>query len=143
MIIDSSELERVTQELYAREPIFHRSGPGTSRGEFDRMMADDFWEVGASGAKYSRHFVLDTLEHRHKSPVLEQLVVTDFACRCVSADTYLVTYQLLQDGGRRTRRSTLWQHSEDGWKILYHQGTVISEAACVSVDGLTACGKND
>ena len=126
MATDSSQLAHVAQELAAREPIFHRPEFGTSRNDFDQMMASDFWEVGASGQKYSRDFVLDTLEQRHTLPVSESLVVTDFACRRISLDTYLVTYQLEQNGGRMSRRSTLWYSSSSGWKILYHQGTLIS-----------------
>lgn len=126
MTSDLNKLERVTRELAAREPIFHRPEFGTSRNDFDRIMADDFWEVGASGKKYSREFVLDTLEQRHKSPVSEHLTVSDFVCRPVAVDTYLVTYQLEQDGGRLSRRSTLWRLSQEGWKILYHQGTLVS-----------------
>lgn len=123
---DRNHLDDVTQALAAREPIFHRPEFGTTCADFDRMMADDFWEVGASGTKYSREFVLDTLAQRHKSSAPEHLIVSDFVCRPVAADTYLVTYQLEQDGGRLSRRSTLWQYSPDGWKILFHQGTLIS-----------------
>jgi hypothetical protein len=127
MTSEITQLNRVTQELRTREPIFHRPEFGTSRNDFDRMMADDFWEVGASGKKYSREFVLDTLEQRHKSPAFERLTVSDFVCHPIAADTYLVTYQLEQDGSRLSRRSTLWRLFPGGWKILYHQGTLISE----------------
>lgn len=118
-------LDDIARELAAREPIFHRPEFGTTRADFERMMADDFWEVGASGNKYSREFVLDALERRQNDSSPEHLAVSDFACRPVAADTYLVTYQLEQDGGRLSRRSTLWRYAPDGWKILYHQGTLI------------------
>jgi hypothetical protein len=49
----------------------------------------------------------------------------DFGLRRLGPDTYLLTYTLDQ-AGRRTRRSTIWQNSEDGWRILYHQGTIIA-----------------
>ena len=90
------------------------------------MVADDFWEVGASGQKYSRETVLDILEQRHNQPVEENYSVSDFACRRIGPDTYLVTYQLEQENSRLSRRATLWQSSSDGWKILYHQGTLIT-----------------
>jgi hypothetical protein len=93
------------------------------------MMADDFCEVGASGQKYSRALVLDTLEQRAREPVVEHLRVSDFGCRRVAADTYLVTYQLEQAGHRLSRRATLWHRSSEGWKILYHQGTLIAPRA--------------
>lgn len=88
------------------------------------MTADDFWEVGASGKRYSREFVLDALEQRDPAP--EKLAVSDFMCRPIAADTYLVTYLLEQHGGRLSRRSTLWRHAPGGWQILYHQGTLIT-----------------
>lgn len=122
---DQRSMDDVSRELAAREPIFHRPEFGTSRAEFDRMMAEDFWEVGASGNKYSREFVLDVLERRQNDSSTEHLNVSDFACRRIAPYTYLVTYQLEQDGGRLSRRSTLWRHAPDGWKILYHQGTLI------------------
>lgn len=127
MTIDSDQADRVARELAEREPIFHRPPVGTSRSDFDGMMADDFWEVGASGAKYSRELVLDVLERRTASTTSERLLVTEFACRCLAPDTYLVTYRLEQEGGRLSRRASLWQRAEDGWKILYHQGTLISD----------------
>jgi hypothetical protein len=123
---DAQSLERVSRELAAREPVFHRPEFGSSRADFEAMMADDFFEVGASGRKYPREFVLEALELRLRSPVAEKLGVTDFACRQISRDVYLVTYQLEQAHNRLSRRSTLWQRLPGGWKILYHQGTLIS-----------------
>ena len=121
-----TDLQRVTAELAAREPIFHRPEFGTARADFEAMMDDDFFEVGASGKKYSREFVLEALALRDHSAD-EHLVVTDFACRQISGDTWLVTYLLEQAQARMSRRSTLWRHSTRGWKILYHQGTLIAE----------------
>jgi hypothetical protein len=40
-------------------------------------------------------------------------------------DVYLLTYTLIQDEKRRTRRATIWQRTAEGWKIVYHQGTII------------------
>jgi len=121
-------LGEVAQDLGAREPIFHRPEFGTSRADFDRMMAEDFWEVGASGRVYSRDFVLETLPERSHAPTEDHWVLTDFACREVAPQVFLTTYQLEQDGGRLSRRSTLWRYTAEGWKILYHQGTLISAA---------------
>ena len=125
MTAESASLQRVTGELAAREPIFHRPEFGTSRAAFEAMMDDGFFEVGASGKKYSREFVLDALALRDHTA--EHLVVTDFACRQISDDTWLVTYQLEQAHGRMSRRSTLWRLSAQGWKILYHQGTLSAD----------------
>jgi hypothetical protein len=118
----------VLAELRAREPIFHRSELGTTRADFESMTAEDFWEVGASGRRYSRACVLDELERRHSAPYADQWEISDFHCRRLADETYLVTYTLLQNGVRQTRRSTIWQHTAEGWRILYHQGTMVQDA---------------
>ena len=66
----SSELsiEQVTEALAALEPIFHRPEFGTSRADFEAMVAPEFWEIGASGTRYSKAFVFDTLMSWNQSP---------------------------------------------------------------------------
>jgi hypothetical protein len=44
------ELEGVLAELSRREPIFHRPEFGTSRADFERMTAEDYWETGPPDA---------------------------------------------------------------------------------------------
>jgi hypothetical protein len=121
------ELVDILAELSSREPIFHRPEFGTTRADFERMTADDFWEVGASGRRYSRAYVLDELERRHAAPHADVWETRDFHCRRLADDVYLVTYTLLQDNQRLTRRSTIWRCAAEGWKILYHQGTIVED----------------
>lgn len=120
------DLRNVLEELREREPIFHRPELGTSADELDRQMAADYWEVGASGRRYSREFVLATLLERFANPQDDPWETHDFHCRRVGPDTYLLTYTLLQ-GERTTRRLTVWHRASEGWQILYHQGTLVSE----------------
>lgn len=116
--------DRVRSELHALEPIFHHSPPGSDRAEFESFIADDYWEVGASGAVYSREFVLDTVVERHRLPasVDSSLEIQEFVVRHLDGETWLATYELHQ-GERVTRRSTIWQLS-DRWRAIYHQGTI-------------------
>lgn len=124
--MNNSELsiEQATEALIAREPIFHRPEFGTSRADFEAMVAPEFWEIGASGTKYSKALVLDTLESRHSKPVTENYAVADFACQELSQNLYLATYQLYQ-AGRLSQRSTIWRYSSSVWQIVFHQGTLI------------------
>jgi len=92
------------------------------------MTAEDFWETGASGRRYSRSFVLDELERRFSTPHEDVWEARDFCCRGLGENMYLLTYTLLQDRRRLTRRATIWQRAADGWKILYHQGTIVQDA---------------
>jgi hypothetical protein len=118
----------VLDELMRREPIFHRPELGTTRVDFENMTATDFWEVGASGRRYSREYVLEVLEERYEGPHTDAWETAGFHCRRLAEDIYLLTYTLIQGNERKTRRSTIWQQTPEGWKIIYHQGTVFQDA---------------
>jgi len=117
-------LAAVLEELREREPLFHRPELGTTRHDFEAMTDASFWEVGASGRRYSREFILETLEARFPLGEAGHWEIRGFHCAEIAAQNYLVTYTLLQ-GPRVTRRSTLWRRAAAGWKVLYHQGTVV------------------
>ena len=97
-----------------REPIFHHPEFGTTRRDYEAMTDADFWEVGASGRRYSREFVLETLENRAPDPDESKWLTRDFQCREIAADNYLITYTLHQ-GKRVTRRATLWRRTAAGF----------------------------
>jgi hypothetical protein len=118
------ELLAVLEELKLREPIFHHPELGSTRRDYENMTDAEFWEVGASGRRYSREFVLHTLETRAPDPEESKWLTRDFQCREIAPNNYLITYTLFQ-GPRITRRSTLWRRTADGWKVLYHQGTIV------------------
>lgn len=121
-----ADLMPVLEELRRREPIFHTPEFGTTRADFERVTAPGYWEVGASGRRYSREFILLTLE---KNPPADATAVAwqtyDYGLRRLGRDTYLFTYTL-QQTGRLTRRATIWERGSEGWRILYHQGTIVS-----------------
>lgn len=116
----------VLEEVKSREPIFHRPEWGTTTADFENMMVADFWEVGASGRRYSRSYVLAELDRRYKNPGTDEWETREFHCRRLAGDVYLLTYTLLH-GPRKTRRATIWQHTPSGWKIVFHQGTVVQD----------------
>ena len=114
------------EALRRREPIFHTPEFGTTLADFERVTAVGYWEVGASGRRYSRDFVLRTLQH---NPPIDATSAgwqcSGYGLRRLGPETYLFTYTLRQ-ADRLSRRSTIWQSTSDGWRILYHQGTLVS-----------------
>ena len=116
----------ILAEIVKREPIFHRPAFASNNEAFASMMASDYWEVGASGRRYSRDFILQTLA---AEPPVDAAVagwqIFEPQCRQLGPETYLLAYTLHQ-GERRSRRATIWQLSTTGWQILYHQGTLIT-----------------
>ena len=71
--ITSPELAGVLAELSAREPIFHRPEFGTTRADFDRLMAADYWETGASGRRYAREPILNEMDRRYANGTYEDV----------------------------------------------------------------------
>lgn len=125
LVTDPNNLD-VLKELMEREPIFHRPKFGTTRADFENMTEATFWEVGASGRRYSREYLLDELEKRYANQAEDEWQTSDFQCLELAVDNYLLTYTLIQ-GDRVTRRSTIWRRTAQGWKIVYHQGTVVED----------------
>ncbi len=131
-VINAEHLD-VLNELIQREPIFHYPEFGTTRQDLENMTDEHFWEVGASGRRYNREYVLAEIVKRDKNPQYQGIhsypentwETKDFYCRAIAPDNYLLTYTLIQPE-RVTRRMTLWQRCSNGWKILYHQGTVVT-----------------
>ncbi len=119
-------LHPILAELLAREPIFHRPAFTATPADFAAMLAPDYWEVGASGRRYTRAFILD---HLTQNPPADADAagwrLLNPQCRRLGPDTYLLTYTLHQ-GARTTRRATIWHLTPRGWQILYHQGTLVA-----------------
>ena len=127
-LVTEPGLEDVLAELSRLEPIFHWPPRNMTREQLLKSTAEDFWETGASGRRYSREFVMDELERRMSKTEPDVWQTSDFHCRQLAPDVYLLTYTLLQEGMRLTRRATIWQKTQEGWKIIYHQGTVVQDA---------------
>jgi len=123
--MDEQSIETVLAELSAREPIFHRREFGTSREALEAMTEETFWEIGASGRIYRRDVVIADLLRRYREPEPHDWPCRDFTVSRLADDLYHLSY-ILEEPDRRSRRSTFWRSTSTGWKIVFHQGTVIS-----------------
>jgi hypothetical protein len=66
-LVTEERLLGALQGLMSREPLFHRRELVNCRDDFERETAEDFWETGASGHRYSREFVWATLKERYSA----------------------------------------------------------------------------
>jgi hypothetical protein len=115
----SPELIEILDELRQLEPLFHTGH------DAERIAAPTFWEVGASGRRYSRQYVLDVLSERAAGTTHHEWRADDFCVAPAGADHYLLTYTLHQPE-RVTRRLTVWRRSGEQWQAIYHQGTIVA-----------------
>ena len=116
-------LKPTLEALMRIEPLFHAVCPEATESLFEELVADDFWEIGASGRKYSREFALHTLKSRQSTDA-ENWQTSDYHLSQISESVYLLTYTLHQPN-RTTLRLTIWQQVSGQWKATYHQGTVV------------------
>ncbi|MFA7420083.1 MAG: hypothetical protein WCZ90_10400 [Melioribacteraceae bacterium] len=120
------QVSEVLEELTKLEIFIHWPTFGSTKQELENILDEDFWEVGASGKRYNREIVLRVLEERSKKHNSELWINKDFHCAEIAEDNYLLTYTVTQ-GERLTQRSSIWRKSENGFKLVYHQGTIVSK----------------
>ncbi|MDP2036986.1 MAG: DUF4440 domain-containing protein [Ignavibacteria bacterium] len=118
------KLSDVLEELTKLEIFIHWPSTGTTRQEIENLLDEKFWEVGASGKIYNREIVMRVLEERTHKQNNEVWINKDFQCAEIAGDNFLLTYTLAQ-GERLTQRSSIWRKYENGFKLVYHQGTVV------------------
>jgi hypothetical protein len=108
--------------LIAAETALARRDPSWPGG-IDALLDDGFREVGASGRSWDRVSV-ETILH---DPPTSDLVVDEFWVDHVASTVALVTYRTVWSG-RASRRLSVWVSTPNGWRLRYHQGTVIPGA---------------
>lgn len=120
------KLSDILEELTKLEIFIHWPSIGTTKQEVENLLDENFWEVGASGKIYNREIVLRVLEERTHKQNNEVWINKDFHCTEIAVDNYLLTYCLAQ-GERLTQRASIWRKYENGFKLVYHQGTVVEK----------------
>lgn len=93
-------------------------------GRLRELLSSDFIEVGASGRRWDLATILDLLAQESDDPDTGEIRIDHLEARPLSADFIQVFWDSDSDG-RRARRTSLWRRSADGWKQVYHQGTVL------------------
>jgi hypothetical protein len=113
------------ETLRALEVALHQPSVRRDRGQLERLLHPDFREFGRSGRAYDRAELLELLT---QEPQPDQVWSQDFALQLLAAGVALLTYRsarVTADGTleRHSNRSSVWQLTSEGWRMLFHQGT--------------------
>ncbi len=117
-------LQAIQEALKPLEPLIYAANAGKTRAYFEELLAPEFWEIAASGRRYSRAYVLDSLEARQQNPFEQEWQTTDYFVQQLAADLYLITYRLHQPT-RISLRTSLWRKTAKGWSFVYHHGATV------------------
>ncbi|MDH5834728.1 DUF4440 domain-containing protein [Luteimonas kalidii] len=93
------------------------------RERVDALLAEEFMEIGASGAVFGKRGALARVPDERGVAFSARSMRT----RPVTDDVVCVTYRATRTQGadeRHSLRSSWWRRSADGgWRMVFHQGT--------------------
>lgn len=90
-----------------------------SREELDKILADDFFEIGSSGYMFDKKECLET------GVVLTEMSLHNHEIYPLSSDVVLSTYFVVdKTRNRNTLRSSIWKFIDGRWQLYFHQGTI-------------------
>ena len=100
------------------------------------LLADEFVEFGSSGRAYNKKQILFAL----RKQIPGRLTIEEFRVREISPAAALVTYRARAESAdhkteKSSLRSSVWVQRENGWQMIFHQGTVVSELKALSSVG--------
>lgn len=96
-----------------------------SHDELSALLAPDFLEIGSSGARYDRDFILDTLPVEPAA----QRDLREFEYRALADGLVQVFYRTrwcrAGEPDRHALRTSIWRRRDGHWQMVFHQGTPI------------------
>lgn len=111
--------------LQALEAELHAPAARGDAGKLNALLHDEFREFGRSGTAYNKRGTLARLpaQAQHDVVAADQFEVQPLAER-VALLTYRSAHRCA-DGSleRFTLRSSVWELTEQGWQMRFHQGT--------------------
>jgi len=117
------------KELRELEVELHQPEIRSNTKRLEALLHDSFVEFGRSGKIYGKAEIIKKLPMEN-SPGL--IWSQDFSVEEVSEGIALLTYKSAHrhesgELSRHANRSTLWQHTSQGWQMRFHQGTATDE----------------
>jgi hypothetical protein len=93
--------------------------------EINRLLSDDFREIGRSGNLYSKQQIISLLADE---PITERSIA-DFETTQLAPDIVLATYKLASRNPKEGRpvyslHCSIWRRDQSGWRMVFHQGTL-------------------
>lgn len=107
------------------EVSLHRGLKRAGRARFAELLHGSFAEFGRSGRSYSK---ADILARPSPESGARAVWSQDFRLTELSEGVALLTYRSADMEGngelsRHTLRSSIWQQTNSGWQLRFHQGT--------------------
>lgn len=125
------ETDDLLRHLSNLELTLQRLDVRRDRAQLDRLLHEAFVEFGRSGRRYEK---ADILEGLPQDPDPIKMWSQDFELVNLAPGVALLTYRSasVDENDRLFRhslRASLWQRTEHGWQMRFHQGTATAPFA--------------
>lgn len=116
--------DTIKQQLIELEQMLAQPATRLSAELLNRYIADDFYEIAATGRCFGKAEVLERLP-TETPPVIAQ---QDYACRVLAEGlaqlTYRATIQRAEEHSPSySVRSSIYRFDGENWQMIFHQGT--------------------
>ena len=118
----SPRIQVLEEKIIELETRLFQADVRASAEELDKLLADQFYEIGASGEIYNKAQILENLV---KLPEVK-ITANEYDLVQMSSEIVLVTYRALirtEKEQRSSLRSSIWKFIENKWQMVFHQGT--------------------
>jgi chloramphenicol 3-O phosphotransferase len=114
--VQIDEMEKIFQlELALLKPVLRRD-----LHKLDSLIADNFYEIGASGATYNKEDILKFSPNEKDNDIYGQ--ITDFEITYLAANLIRANYNL-KEKAKQTKRTSIWQKIHSNYQMIFHQGS--------------------
>jgi hypothetical protein len=122
------QIDEQSALLCELERKLHRPEIRASADELARLLANEFFEFGASGNIWTREQVIEDLPREQETQTEGELGGSDLFVRWLADGVALVTYRgtrriPAEPKERQYLRSSIWKSIEGQWQMVFHQGT--------------------
>ena len=122
--MDSPTADQDVQTVIDLELRLLRPEVRAQPGAAEALLHPGFSEFGASGRRWGRTEMLAALAAEQAGGEEPAITATEMTGTRLADDVIHLTY-LSQRAGRRALRSSIWLRTPDGWRVYFHQGTLI------------------
>ena len=124
--MDNNSLLNKLREL---EVELHQPEVRSNAKRLEALLYDSFVEFGHSGRRYGKAEIIKLLSLENSSGLVWS---QDYTVEEISEGIALLLYKSAHkhetgELTRHTNRSSLWQHTSQGWQMRFHQGTAAEE----------------
>ncbi|GAA0479680.1 DUF4440 domain-containing protein [Salinibacillus aidingensis] len=116
--MDNSMNKDLKQQLKALEEKHINLEVRKNRDQLDRILSDDFFEIGSSGRIFGKKECLES------GVALTEMTIHNYEIYPLAAGAVLSIYYIRDNTRKRnTLRSSIWKQINGRWQLYFHQGT--------------------